>query len=150
MLLSKWAYYVKGLSDWKSFLTLTFDEKNRREVTKDEARYMFRRLVQVLNRDLFGDRYTKKVGHSYFSYVLAYEYQTRGTIHLHALIDKPFDWSYAKTYWQKVAGISQIEPVHHPKKLSFYVCKYVLKESDTDIYIQKKNKLPDPLPVYWH
>ena len=76
------AEWIAGLSDWIVFLTLTFREETAYDVAK--AKYL--RLVRELNKSVVGNQYTNFVKHSYFSYVLGIEYQRRGVIHFHVLM----------------------------------------------------------------
>jgi hypothetical protein len=64
----------------------------RKETAPDVAKSKFKGLVKTLNQDVYGKRYTKKVGHSYFSYIQGIEYQRREVIHFHVLIDRPVNF----------------------------------------------------------
>jgi hypothetical protein len=145
-----WAEFIENLAKWNSFWTLTFSEADRTHaVTKDESEFLWRRLVQRLNRDLYGNHYTRIVSHSYFSYALAFEYQTRGAIHMHALIAGITNWELANKVWRKMAGIIKIEPVVDGLKAAKYLCKYVAKGGDLRIYVAKKDKLPSFKPMWF-
>jgi hypothetical protein len=146
----EWADFVAGLAKWPSFWTLTFDEADRTHaVSKDECKFLWRRLVQSLNHDLLGNHYTRIVGHSYFSYALAYEYQSRGAIHMHALVDGITNWEYANRLWRRMAGIIKIEPVDDGLKAAKYLCKYVTKGGDIDLYVAKEFKPPSFKPLWF-
>lgn len=135
---------------WSSFWTMTFSDADRTHaVTREESEFLWRRLVQCLNRDLYGNNYTRIVGHSYFSYALAFEYQTRGAIHMHALVDGITNWELANRIWRHMAGIINIKPINDGLKAAKYLCKYVTKGGDINLYIAKKIKPPSFKPLWY-
>jgi hypothetical protein len=145
-----WATYVQEFAQWTSFITLTFSDADRtHDVTRDEATYKWRRLVQVLNQEIFGNHYTRIVGHSYFAYALAYEYQKRGALHLHALTDRRVHWHRINYYWRHVAGIAMIKPVNDKDKVSRYLAKYVTKGGELSMYKPKVYKEPPFKPLWY-
>jgi hypothetical protein len=147
---SGWVEYVNGFADWVSFWSLTFGDKDRTHlVTRSEAEFIWRRLVQVLNRNLFGNHYTRIVGHSYFSYVLAFEYQKRGVLHIHALVDRVTNWELANRVWRKMAGIIKIQPVLDQVGACGYICKYVTKGGDVALYKAAVVKEPSWKPLWY-
>ena len=105
--------------------------------------------MQHLNRDLYGNHYTRIIGHSYFSYALAFEYQTRGAIHMHALVNGITNWELANEIWRHMAGIIKIKPVDDGLKAAKYLCKYVTKGGDIDLYIAGKYKPPAFKPMWF-
>jgi len=146
-----WADMVAGFADWSAFYTLTFSDKDRNHaVSRDESLFLWRRLVQSLNRRLFGNSYTRIVGHSYFSYALAFEYQSRGAIHMHALVDNVTDWEYINTLWRSMAGIAKIKPVHDKDKVAKYLCKYVTKGGDVLLYRAVKGYKQPAFKPMWY
>jgi hypothetical protein len=147
---SGWVDYVNRFSNWLSFWSLTFGKADRSHaVTRPEAEFVWRRLVQCLNRDLFGNHYTRIVGHSYFSYVLAFEYQKRGVLHMHALIDRVTNWELANRVWRKMAGIVKIQPVLDQVGACGYICKYVTKGGDVVLYKANVVKEPSFEPMWY-
>lgn len=140
-----WEIWVKGFADWKSFLTLTF----RDIVTRDQSENQFRYLLQVLNRDLFGNHYTRIVGHSYFAYVSAWEHQKRGALHLHVLVDRPINFRLVHTVWNKMAGFAWIEPVKDLDTTVSYISKYVSKGGDLSVHKPLKVKEPAFKPMWY-
>jgi hypothetical protein len=141
------ASWLEKLKNWKSYLTLTF-----RDITPpDVAKSKFLHLVQVLNRDAFGKHYVRKVGHSYFSYILAMEYQQRGVIHFHMLGDKPINFDLLHRYWNCAAGFAWAEPVKSQSDVVGYCSKYVVKGGEVDIFESDTSKTPmlGNLPPYW-
>ncbi len=145
-----WSDYVENFSPWKSFWSLTFSDADRtHDVTRTEAEFLWRGLVQSLNRDLFGNHYTRIVGHCYFAYALAFEYQKRGILHMHALVDKRTNWELANRLWRQMAGIIKIKPVEDLHGVSRYMSKYVTKGGDVVLYRPKKEKEPAFKP-FWY
>jgi len=145
-----WADYLEHIAIWSSFWTMTFSEADRtHEVTEVESEFLWRRLVQRLNIELYGKHYTRMIGHSYFSYALAFEYQKRGAIHMHALVDGITNWELANRVWRQMAGIIKIEPVDDGLKAAKYICKYVAKGGEINLYIAKKCKPPSFKPMWY-
>jgi hypothetical protein len=145
LLCKQWETYVRGFADWKLFATLTF----RDFVTRDQSEHMFRMMVQILNQDLYGNHYMRIVGHSYFSYVVGYEYQKRGALHLHALIDQRVNFDLLHPIWNKMAGWCWVEPVTDLQKVVSYISKYVVKDGDLWVWKQHKFKMPSFVPMWF-
>ena len=145
VLLNEYADWVTDLADWTTFLTLTF----RNSISYDAAFNKFRYLVQVLNRELFGKRYTRIVGHSYFSYVICGEYQERDVLHFHVLIDRPVDYLMIHSLWEKWAGFAQTKTIKNRYSAVRYSVKYAIKESDIKIFITKALYKPLQYPTWW-
>lgn len=142
--------WIQELKPWMIYGTLTF--KDPREL--DVAIRYWRRLIQVLNRDAFGDHYTKKVGHSYFSYVLATEYQVRQALHFHFLADRPINFDLLHGWWGAAAGFAWLEIIHDRGKCCSYVSKYVTKsDQQLKIFVSKNQNAPHIaggfLPYWW-
>lgn len=140
-----WRDYIKGFASWRSFVTLTF----RDFVTRDQAEHQFSFLLQVLNRDLFGNHYTRIVGHNYCSYVAGFENQKRGALHMHVLFDRPVNYELIHTIWNKMSGFAWIEPVNDLDKAVAYVSKYVTKQGDLMVYKPVKVKEPAFQPLWY-
>jgi len=146
VLTDAWADWASGLCDWKSFITLTFE----RERFPDVARSLFRWWVRLNNSYVFGKRYTRKVGHSYFSYLCGMEFQKREVVHFHVLVDKPINYSLTHNAWGDRCGFAWIDGKLKDKaSVLDYVCKYVMKGGEIDIYQAKKSFTPDPTPTWW-
>jgi hypothetical protein len=152
---SAWTNYVVGFAHWSTFLTLTFEQADRtHSVTQTEAHFKFRRLVQVLNNDLYGHHYTRIVGHSYFAYALAFENHKSGLLHMHALLDNRTNWSLIKRYWQGDKrpyhmGIADIKRVDDLGKSAKYICKYVTKGGEIVLHKPDKLKVPSFSPSWY-
>jgi len=140
-----WETFVRDFACWRSFLTLTF----RDIVTRDQSEHLFRFLVQVLNQELYGNHYMRIVGHSYFSYVVGFEYQKRGALHLHAMVDKPIHFEFVHSIWNKVAGFAWIEPACDLDRLVPYISKYVVKDGDLWVWKQEHFKMPAFVPMWF-
>jgi hypothetical protein len=139
-----WEQWVKSFAQWQHFITLTF----RDIVTREQSEHQFRFLIQVLNRDLFGNNYTRIVHHCYFAYVAGWEHQKRGALHLHVLVDRPVHYSVIHAVWQKMAGFAWVEPVSDLDGIISYMAKYVTKGGDLTIYKPAVVKQPKFQP-YW-
>jgi hypothetical protein len=138
--------WLSNMCDWKVFVTLTFRDYK----TPDVARALFRWWVKKNNEYAFGKRYSKKVGHSYFSYIMGLEYQKRDVVHFHVLIDSPINYSLTHELWGDRCGFAWIDgEIKQKCDVVKYVCKYVLKGGDIDIYKKKGNFYPDPQPNWW-
>lgn len=139
----KWIY---GLADWQSFITLTF----RDEKSPDVASSLFKWFVRKTNEHAFGKHYTQKVGHSYYSYVVGMEKQSRDVIHFHVLVDKPLDFAFIHKFWGKRCGFAWIDgSIKSKVKAVNYVCKYCVKGGEIDTYKVKKDYLPEGNPAWW-
>jgi hypothetical protein len=139
----KWIF---GLADWKSLITLTF----RDEKTPDVANSLFKWFVRKNNEHAFGTHYTEKVKHSYFSYVLGLEYQTRDVVHFHVLVDKPLDFTFVHRVWGKRCGYAWIDgDIRSKARAVNYVCKYCVKGGQIDVYLAERDVKPEILPAWW-
>lgn len=150
LLHEQWFLFVRDFAPWKSFITLTFKDI----VTRDQSEHAFRFLVQYLNQKLYGNHYTRIVGHCYFSYVVGFEYQKRGALHMHVLVDKPVDFSAIHSLWcgldksKPRFGFAWIQPVNDLVGMARYMVKYVVKDGDLWMWKQKKFKLPAFVPMW--
>ena len=144
-----WAEWINGFACWKSFWTLTVS--NEHACSRDTFVKRVRTLVQILNRDLYGNHYIRIVGHSYFSHVLGIEYTKNGVIHGHMLVDKPTNFQLAHSVWEKMSGFVFIKAVYDAEKVSRYISKYVSKGEDLElIYKATSHKSPhEPIP-FWY
>ena len=121
-----------------SFITLTFDNRYA-EVGPDWVRGLWKRLVHEINRDVGGVRYKRKFKHSYFGYVMTLEYQTRGALHVHALVDNWIDYDLLHRLWQRWAGFAWVKRVHPGCEDEIrYVLKYVTKDSEPLVWFKHK------------
>lgn len=139
--------WIFGLADWKSMLSLTFKD----ERTPDVANSLFKWFVRENNKHLIGKHYSQKVGHSYFSYVLGMEYQTRDVVHFHALVDKPLDFSFVHRTWGGRCGFVWIDGnIRSRAQAVNYVCKYCVKGGQIEVYKAKGDYIPPKLPYWWN
>jgi hypothetical protein len=127
--------WLIALDDWSTYLTWTM--RDIRE--EDVSRALLNRWIRELNKHEFGSKYVKKVGHSYFSYVIGMEAQLRGAIHFHGLIAGRIDFSLAHKVWNELAGFMWIEKIKSTRDTTRYITKYVLKGCDLDVF--KRNQV---------
>ncbi len=145
-----WSEYIANFAEWNSFWSLTFADRDRtHDVTRTEAEFLWRRLVQALNIDLFGNHYTRIVGHCYFAYMLAFEFNTRGILHMHALVDRRTNWELANRIWRQMAGIIKIKSIEDKEGVSRYLSKYVTKGGEVVPYRPKVYKEPAFKPLWY-
>lgn len=137
--------WITDLRAWSTFLTLTF----KNDVPADVAIKKWRWLVRSLNEGVFGKHYTKIVKHSYFSYVLGIEYQSRNVIHFHVLIDQPINYARTHVLWNKLAGFAWTESITDRAKVVRYVTKYITKGGEILPYLAKKLYVPKYKPDWW-
>ena len=139
--------YIEFLSrkKWISFITLTFKD----ETPPDVANRLFFHLVKCLNKEVFGEHYTRIVSKSYFSYSKALEYQRRGIIHFHVLIDRPVDFKLIHKIWNQYAGFAHTSIIKDNFAVRSYVSKYNLKGGQIDVYFAKKCYNPLIKPAWW-
>jgi hypothetical protein len=141
-----WAEWATGFAQWKSFITLTF----KNEKTPDVALSLFKWWLKINNQYTFGKRYTRKVGHSYFSYLVGAERQKRDVLHFHVLVDKPINYELTHNAWGDRCGFAWIDGnLTDRKKVVNYVCKYVMKGGEVDLFKAKKDYFPQPTPAWW-
>lgn len=142
-----WVTFISDLAPWRNFWTLTFED----EKAPDVAKSLFRWLVRSLNTDLLGRNYVNKVGHSYFSYVVGMEKQTRDVVHFHVLADQPINYVLLHSLWGERCGYAWVDgQLKDKEKVTKYVCKYVLKGGEIDQFKRKREFWPPmPAPSWW-
>jgi len=124
---------------WQWFVTLTFTD----DIHPEAALKSMRVWLSKLNRELFGRRWNEKIPYDVY-WIAAIEYQKRGVIHFHLLINGVRDTrrlSYMDI-WANMGnknGWARVEPVKKNIAASTYVSKYVTKGGE--IYFS--NNLPD-------
>lgn len=115
---------------WEWFVTLTFTEDIHPETAEKSMRYW----IKQLNRDLYGCRWYKK--HPFGVYwISAIEYQKRGVLHLHLLMNgvKSARRLSYMDMWNDLGnknGFARIYPVDNLEAVSRYLCKYVAKDGE--------------------
>jgi len=137
--------WLLGMDEWKHFVTLTF----RKDVHPDEARYAWRQLLVELNREVAGLHYTNVVGHCYFSYVLAMEYQKRQVAHFHVVCGSSINYQKIHDFWGQKNGFANIQPIREVADCVEYVTKYMLKGGDIVPYMASRIFVPRVLPSWW-
>jgi hypothetical protein len=148
VLSDEWAEWISSVRSWRVFGSLTY----RDFIYQDKALEMWQRFVRVLNKNVFGKHYTRKVGHSYFSYILGIEYQTRDVLHFHFLADCPLPFSMIHQIWNSWAGCAWLEMVGQGDRTPlYYVSKYVSKGGEIIPYMNTtaQGRVPLSRPVWW-
>jgi len=142
--------WLAGVAPWTNFTTLTFsDEINPHGVSEEVGMKRWAWLLRELNRELFGKRYMRKVGGSYFSYALANEFQVREALHFHVLTDRPIHYTKVHRLWEDYAGFAWIEQIRDREAVAYYVSKYMCKCTCEDVYLSTYKGSPNPLPGWW-
>lgn len=113
-----------------SHLTLTWRDSG--PTTSTSALWWWGKLVAALNVAMFNRQYTHVVGHSYFSYVVGVEWQQRGAIHLHVVVDAPVSYATVHEWWGTRCGFAWIRGEVDYSQVR-YVLKYALKGGNLDI-----------------
>lgn len=142
----EWVHLVLGFSTWLSFLSLTIDSKRRPGMTAGRLEALWRRQLVVLNTDLYGARYHRLVGRSYFGFAKVVEKQRRGEWHLHALVDRRIHFQLLHDWWNRHGGYAWIEPVSDQTGSAVELCKYIVKsDQEPDLF---RCSRPDRRPAF--
>jgi hypothetical protein len=128
VLVEEYARWIRSLTDWPTFATLTF----RTEVSPSQAKRLLRQLAKEVTLAAHGPDHKRG---SYFSYVYCIEYQKREVLHLHVLIDRAVDGNLIEGLWEKWAGNAQVEPTRDLVAASIYICKDVARDGQVDLYL---------------
>ena len=147
-LVETWAdFFAEKKFVGMSHLTLTFDLKRwvATGVSVDSALFMWRRLVQALNENALRTKdYQRKVGHSYFGYVVGVEFHKSGVVHLHAVVDNWIDYAFVHEWWNKRCGFAWITKlkigVEDKKHGIRYALKYAIKSGCDPVYFLQKRR----------
>jgi hypothetical protein len=145
VLREQYADWLLDFAPWMVFGTLTF----REDKFPDVAKSYFFRLVDTLNRDLFGKKYKRYVSHSYFSYVLVLEYQIREVVHFHFLADKPLNFQLLHDHWNEHAGFAFTDIIKDREKAVRYLSKYIVKCGEPEQWKASCDRMPLVIPTWW-
>lgn len=126
-----WSGWITAQRDWSSFISLTF----KNEVSQSGALGAWGRLLRTLNKEVVGKHYTRIVHHSYFSYCLGLERQTRGVLHIHGIVDRPIDFELLHRYWNAAGGWAWIDRINDRQGAAEYLTKYVVKGGEIMPYL---------------
>lgn len=138
--------WMRGFAVWRLFITLTFEDDT---VSRETATAKFRKLLQILNTDLYGHHYTRIVGHCYFSYVIAWERQKRGAWHIHMLTDDNVNLQLMHDVWKRMSGFSW-NTIVKDQEIVGYLTKYITKGGDLDFYAKEcAGKAPAFVPMWY-
>ncbi len=146
VLREQFADWLLEFAPWMVFVTLTF----REDKFPDVAKSYFFRLVDCLNQDLFGKKYKRYVGHSYFSYALVLEYQIREVVHFHFLADKPLDFQLLHDSWNEKAGFAYTDIIKDRDRAVRYLAKYIVKCGEPEFWKASRNRTPLVTPTWWN
>jgi hypothetical protein len=130
-----------------SHVVLTFDLKRwvGTGVSVEGALFMWRRLVQALNESaLHTKNYQRKVGHSYFGYVVGVEFHKSGVVHLHVVVDNWIDYALVHSWWNEHCGFAwttELRAGVDDKKHGIrYALKYALKTGCDPVYFLQRRR----------
>lgn len=129
------AEWLLNATSWISFITLTF----RDEVSPEKAIRELQLLIRTRNQLEYGNNYTRKVGHSFFSYVAGMELQSRGVFHFHMLVDRALNYELIHHYWNTRNGFAWIESLNDyetTRMKILYTLKYALKNGGAWIFLK--------------
>lgn len=131
---------------WLVFLTLTFKNETEPEI----ALKLVKELIRKLNECVYGEHYLNYVDHSYFSYMIGIEFQKRGVIHFHILIDRPVNFLVIHTFWNSRAGFADPQLIRDSINSVYYVTKYCAKSGEIEPpFFAKKLYDPPYKPIWW-
>jgi hypothetical protein len=158
--------WIRGLSEWQYFITLTLAGERETilgaEVLKpmvlseDRAARAWGRMVHLQNREVFGASYKRVLkAHSYFSYVVFTELQTREATHWHALTTGPIHMAQWHDWWDRgyalVIRVGETED--DQQAISRYLAKYVAKGAQlVAVHVAPdhvRQKAPRHVPGWW-
>lgn len=140
-----WVNFLSVGAVWTGFYTITFADFHSQFMVEKRMKS----LIQILNRDLFGKNYTHYVGHSYFSYAYALEYQSRGALHIHFLADKPLHYDLARYVCKKWDAFFHTKKVGEERASVEYISKYTSKGGEVVVYKSLCDRLPKFLPMWY-
>lgn len=125
-----------------SLITLTFDtDKKVPNLTDGQAWSLFKKWVHEINLHVIGKKYKRKFKHSYFSYVVTREIQTRGVIHFHVIVDNYIPYKFAQSIWWNMAGYIDLTPIKDAEGSIRYILKYLTKTDIEPVVWKVKNKV---------
>jgi hypothetical protein len=143
---SQYTKWLVELAEWKSFVTLTF----REDRTFDVAKRMFDKLVRELNKDLLGKHYVRYAGRSYFSFVVAAEFQLRGVIHFHFIADQPLHFALIHSLWYQWAGFAHTASIRKVESAVRYTVKYLVKGMKFEVHRTTWKGNLHVVPSWWN
>ena len=122
-----------GRYQWDWFVTLTF----RNCIHPEAAEKRFRVWLNQLNRQLYGQRWSKKGQGVYWAKAL--EWQKRNVIHFHLLmsdvqnLNETLRRLSAMDKWRDLAGFARIEVPKQQMCVARYCAKYVIKGGEIEL-----------------
>ena len=136
-----WREWISKIP-WRAMITLTVKDPFMKVESLINS-YM--RLVRYVNKEVFGNNYTRIVHHSYFDYLVGVERQKRGAPHLHVLVDRPVPFDYIRKMWEKAWGIGWVGIDKVSEKIGAveYLTKYVAKGGELILHTALENTAPN-------
>ena len=124
-----------NMSDWKTFITLTFEDTTKFDVTNvDDCNKRLRYFIDKVKRV-----------YPEFKYICVPEFQKRGAVHYHLLTNIAIDNEkliykqndnprfFHIKYW--IDGFTSVEKLkNEPKKVIGYIAKYMTKDIDQKLF----------------
>ena len=137
-----WVYWLMNEFGSQSMITLTYDtdRANLKNLSLEKSWGLVKKWIHEVNTAEIGKNYKNKFRHSYFSYFAVREYQQRGTVHYHLLVDNYIDYRYSNAVWNQLAGRIKSRSVHHSEGAIRYMVKYMVKEDVQPVIWMVKNK----------
>lgn len=127
-----WSEWLQQMP-WQYRATFTFES----EIHPEQAYKRCKRWMIYQNQKIYGKRYRRY--HKGLTYCIGIEYQKRGVIHFHILLNGLNDeWDRYKGMggWKKIGGgWAKIYKYEDKKKACDYISKYVSKGGELDLYI---------------
>lgn len=130
-----WKDFVMSLDEhWNWYAHMTF----KGYPTEEGANKVFMKWSHLLNRECYGVRYWKRKGTDGVIWARGTEYQSRGSLHYHALIGRIPEGVDRFEYmekWYELAGISRIYKYIPKKGAEDYITKsaYAFKRGEIDL-----------------
>ena len=138
--------WAAGLAPWLWTATFTTRDILGFETVNKSLRW----FLFEANKRLYGKNFTNKIGHNYFSYMVGMEKQERGAYHFHMIGDEPADYLMWHEVWGNALGFLWIDQIKKIEDAVNYVCKYIAKDGEVDLFIRKEKVYPPkPLPTWW-
>jgi len=129
-----WIEFVSKFEPFELYCTLTFIE----DIHPEQADRRYKRFIRKINESLYGRRYREQGKGIYWFRAL--EYQRRQVIHFHCLLGGGvYKLHRLRTMklWEseKGNGMARIEKYNPTLGASHYLCKYISKRGDIDLFI---------------
>lgn len=127
--------------DFKTFVTLTFDEnkfENKRDITEfEKCNYLFMKFIQRLKYELLNIKYlaVPEFQGDYY-YATGAKKEFGGAVHYHLILNIKIDSKRLEKIWKH--GFVKINKIKSINNVGLYISKYLSKESFNEKYFGKK------------